>query len=350
MVFGPTAGAALQLQPAVVEAAPATSAVNALLPARPADSARTDMRVVAYYHVGKTGGSSILHWFSRSLRARLFNYYHTQCFYAMPAHSDLFPQFASPNTTKHCARKGFDPLGVRNSSVVLVEYHAATQQEYWRLLRPGPLRDALSVRHRRFVTMVTVRDPVPHMLSYYTMWGHAATREQKRKGLLVAPLAEWLRAEAPGLQTFELLAGRLQPSRAPERGCNASVSALAVERLQSFDLSCNLRWIDACLRRLARALNVTALHDSIRDDLRVRPGQADSLRKGTEARLSAVNNATKHELAALDENISYGAVRRAAACDQRLLDAEAHWASFPSASASASERFEWGQPFSERLL
>ena len=130
---------------------------------------------------------------------------------------------------------------------------------------------------------------------------HAATREQKRKGLLVAPLAEWLRAEAPGLQTFELLAGRLQPSRAPERGCNASVSALAVERLQSFDLSCNLRWIDACLRRLARALNVTALHDSIRDDLRVRPGQADSLRKGTEARLSAVNNATKHELAALDE-------------------------------------------------
>ena len=163
-------------------------------PATP--TARTGTRIVALYHIGKTGGSSFLYsgrW------SKVFNYFHTQCFFAMPAHRLLFPpEYHNLNGTSgyinRCARKGYDPYADYNESRVLVEFHGISQEKFWSLLFKPRVIEGLRMRHRKFLTAVMLRDPVPHIFSSYTMWGWVPSRADRAAGRLVHRLAEVLHA------------------------------------------------------------------------------------------------------------------------------------------------------------
>lgn len=314
-----------------------TGVSHAANTAPPVPVSRTNLRILALYHIGKTGGSSIFYWFQQQLHARVFNYFHTHCFYAMPQHRDLFhPRFSKRELIDHCARKGYNPEAIERSDtqsdLVIVEFHGFSQAEFWRTF-DAPRRTALRARHRSFVTMVMLRDPQPHILSFYTMWGWVPQEVHRRAGLLVTPLAEFLTSgSASGLQTRALL-DALTMEEEHEGNCTF-MSPLAVRRLQSFDVACNLRWMGECMRAVARDLLIDGVERHAARLSTERPGQSRELHTKDAASLMGVARATSMELAKLNTNISYGLVRDAASCDQLLMDAEAQWATPPARGAA----------------
>ena len=143
-------------------------------------------------------------------------------------------------------------------------------------------------------------------VSRFLMWPLTGKGEQLR----VKPFDAYLDSEAMGLQTRQLT--HFGTPAVNQQPCDTE---LAIKRLASFDLACSLRLINVCLEALAseHCLSARAV---------VPPHAAPaSLTRG-----GLMFNASRDEVANKTSTVvSYERMRRAASCDQQLMDREFEW-------------------------
>lgn len=259
------------------------------------------MRTIASYHIMKTGGSTILDYFSRN-GAVVFNYGQTDCFLALQHHSDLFPAFGfAASGLRHCKN-----ITATNDSTVFVEFHSWSVARFWSEL--WPRRGAMAERHAAsggfFATLVLIRDPISHIASSYAMWPPMTNDT-------LVPLATWLTGTAAaGRQTRELTREVYT-----FLGCSTNTTELAIARLRAFTVACNMRWISRCLGLLVA--EITTLNLSLDNH-----GHAQL--PWYKPRSYSTPQA-KVEVAKARATVPLAHWSRAAACDQRLIDREAEW-------------------------
>ena len=273
------------------------------------------MRSILFYHTDKTGGSSIREWFNRHHSWISVNYLHTQCYLALPHHVDLFPDYAfaaRPGKVRDECQKCCLTGRSTNSSTVFVEFHAQSRPRFWNIMH----RQGAALRQRHvssggaLVSLIMVRDPLPHMLSHFLMFPphyHDGPGGAPR----LITYAEFVNSsQASGLQTREITL---------QGGCNTS---LALKRLASFDVACNLRWLEACIDTVGDLIDTSRRLKKYPMRIWLRPG-VDHRNASHHEWLQAQHEDSVRRAAAL---VSYDDVRRAAACDQALMDRESEWA------------------------
>jgi hypothetical protein len=265
---------------------------------------RSKTRIVAHYHIGKAGGSSVMEYFHQ-IGAVTFHYGELNCFMCMPQHRDIFDgQQCEPMCrSKHSRLKA--------DSLVFIEFHSWSRKFFWAEMVPhlAELRE----RHELVLTSVIVREPIDHILSFFAMFNPKSTASASTS----IPLEDYLRSEAShGIQIRELTedSGHSQPMEL--HSCNTS---LAVERLRSFDIACTMRWLSRCSRLICEAVHHhRGMQSCVTRGMggigHVRPRSAGHHRAAPEL-LKASGNGS----------LPYALIRRAAACDQRLLDREQEW-------------------------
>lgn len=257
------------------------------------------MIVIAFYHMDKTGGTSIMQWFVHQ-RAAVFHYGQASCFFSLPQHADLFgrPQHTQDKACREkLSNDGLlDTTNATSNRLVYVELHAHVKYMMWNRLLPKIAQ--LRQRHKIVLSFALVREPVSHMLSHYGMW---APRVANRTTM---PIEEWLNtsSESHGLQTRELAASGWM------RDGTWCDTTTAVERLQLIDVACTTRWMHTCMGRIAAVIGRPYARE---DMVRVAP-------QGSQGR-------ARHELAKVRGQLPYSLLLGAARCDQRLLDQEEVW-------------------------
>ena len=276
--------------------------------------------MVAFYHIAKTGGSSVMSWFADN-RAAVFHYGQWKCFFMLPQHADLFNYKAAP--PEECQQKyEQDAVSISNATsnrLVYVEFHAHTKSLFWDKLIPT--LPQLRQRHEVVVTFTIVREPLAHMISYYRCFAPRLTNKST-----TMPLEEWLRRpEVHGLQTRELTVNRWGANSlsAPEAGTDCNTT-LATQRLQLLDFSCTTRWMNACMEDVAAVVEMPFSS----------AGMPHAEPFGSRGR-------TIHEMEKLysaDGQLPASLVLKAIECDQKLLDQEQTWVHMrrPNGSVPAS--------------
>ena len=111
------------------------------------------MKLIAFYHIPKTGGSSIVQYF-RDAKFTIIRYDRTHCFFTK--HLDLFPSFSADK--RKCA-----PLNKN----VFIEFHFWSSPRFWNVFIPqlSALRTLYNVK-----LLTSLRHPMQHALSFYRMW------------------------------------------------------------------------------------------------------------------------------------------------------------------------------------
>ena len=176
-------------------------------------------RLVAFYHVPKTGGSSVREWLLRNagVRARglptrvngYVRYYEVHCFFCLQLANEVdsagdLAVVCDQRTRRQCASQplnrrpgAFDAArgDWRTAGTVAAEFHGPSGNLFVDTVLPraDSLRRAYAQRNGSCVFATLVRDPISFMFSSYHMWPPRSTPEQ------VVAFPEWV-ATAAGLQ------------------------------------------------------------------------------------------------------------------------------------------------------
>ena len=194
--------------------------------------------------------------------------------------------------------------------LVWAEWHSYTMQRYWTTVRPR--EQLLSERHLasggKYLSLVLLREPMQHIISHFLMW---PLNGLKGDQLAVKPFEVFLRDEAPGLQTRQLTLDGAPGS------CDTE---LAMDRLTAFDLVCSVRLLATCLDVLATEFGLSERHSGTARTDAPHSAPASLTRDG------AMWNASHDEVRKKTSSVvSYEMMRRAASCDQALMDREHEW-------------------------
>jgi hypothetical protein len=275
---------------------------------------------VLYFHIGKTGGGSIVSWLMRhNPRFTLkLDYARSRLFLAL--HADLFPYMHVP-WELNGGKTAVGPKAVWQASSVAVEYHGTyPHAAFWTHVVPAlpALRRRYAAAGGRVVTLTTLRDPVPHIVSWYRQW------PPRRPRKAIAPFVPWL-ANASGLLTRALgfvkgPARIWHTTRVPHFACAAETVALATQRTrETFDLvgdvadvSWTLRSVVDCLGWPRSALPAQTPHvayDGAQRQLTLR--ETSILQSTPQARAGV----------AADADAPRCRLERAARCDRTLYEA-----------------------------
>lgn len=208
---------------------------------------------------------------------------------------------------------GSDPCAIRYKLTAALpplcthaEWHAYSMHRYWTTLWPREqqLRERHLANGGKYLSLVLLREPMQHIVSTFLMW---PLNGLKGNQLGIKPFESYLEHEASGLQTRELTMGLQQAS--------ACDTELAMDRLLSFDLVCSLRLLSTCLEVVASEFALSARRSG---EPRATPS---SLIVG-----GAMWNASHEEVRIKTRSVvTYEQMRRAAACDQSLMDREHEW-------------------------
>ena len=209
---------------AVASTAAASSSTTIVM--KPAlASASPSPSLLVFYHVPKTGGSSVREWLLRNagLRSRglpirlrgLVRYYEARCFMCLQFGTVFScPEAERRQCRRAPARKGrglFDSArdDWRTAGPLAVEFHGPTGWTFIQdvLPRMHAVRELYAARNGSVVLATLLREPVDLLFSSYHMWPprpdpSPSTRAAKGSSELarVTPFPEWLRSGVGGLQ------------------------------------------------------------------------------------------------------------------------------------------------------
>ena len=208
---------------------------------------------VLFFHIEKTGGGSVVHhlmrknpWFSLKLE-----YFRARKFAAL--HEDLFPKEKMAAAAAWRARTDGSMPDWRNTTVAVEFHRREAQTFFWKHIVPAlpALRQRYASVGGRLVTLTTMREPMPMILSWFRQW---PPRLPDRS---VSPLVPWL-PNASGLLTRSLVFDELpakwktwHTTRVPYFPCPAALAEAAQRRLQAtFDLVGDVSNVTWTLRTL----------------------------------------------------------------------------------------------------
>ena len=130
------------------------------------------MRSIALYHIGKTGGTSVMQWLSsvRDEHQRsvfVYRYYQTSCFFTLAHHADIFYSTRDNNGTLVVPTRGdCQHHKIFGGATVFVEFHHYTLDWFWTRLRPqeAKLRQRHLERGGKYLSLVLLREPAQHIV------------------------------------------------------------------------------------------------------------------------------------------------------------------------------------------
>lgn len=209
---------------------------------------------VLFYHIGKTGGGSIVNYLLR--RNPRFNlkldYSRSRLFIGL--HADIFSDsklaaWSLPGGTSAGPRPGWE------HTRVAVQYHDRALGTFWATVEPklNLLRQRYAAMGGKLVVVTTIREPMSHIVSWYRQWpGRLPDRT-------IAPFRDWV-VNASGLITRALTYGPNYGSakiwhatRVPYFACPANVVARAMQRMFStFDVIGDVQDVGWTLRTIVR--------------------------------------------------------------------------------------------------
>ena len=286
--------------------------------------------LLVYYHVPKTGGSSVREWILRNagLRARglparlngLVRYYEARCFVCLQLGERVMTQGCSKHETKQCNEQNFKSIkgsfhsrngDWRTAGPLAIEFHGPSASTFLRDLLPhaSALR-AMYAQHNGTVVFATlVREPVDLLFSSYHMWpprssggdggGSKAGKGRGTRQNAVTPFPAWVRrggGDVPSGSQLQQSVGSLEGLQVAnfvdpacvyvsrEHGqrnrcaCDANTRRRAVAALGQFDVvgitSCLPGFMDELeskMRLSPEALDARALRRAMRGNVSAGP-------------------------------------------------------------------------------
>ena len=211
-------------------------------------------KLFVFYHVPKTGGSTVREWILRNagMRARglptrlrgLVRYYEAKCFVCLQF-SGLLGDACTADERAKCLqappRRGTNGFfdSVRGTWHTLglplaVEFHGPTAETFVRdvLPRVRALRQLYAKLNGSVVLTAVVREPVDLLFSSYHMWPPRPSADR------VTPFPEWVRGGVAGLQGAHFIT----PSCAPVERARGQMNKCACDSrrarhaLRAFDV------------------------------------------------------------------------------------------------------------------
>ena len=241
--------------------------------------ARSPPKALFFYHVPKTGGSTVREWLLRNAGVRsprgaqkrfsgIVRYYEAVCFVCLQFGHLLGPEAGAVCTAgakRKCHAYKLHPNGAFDFNVeegwrgaqVAVEFHGSSDRFFMAhvLPRMSAFQQLYAEHNGTCASAVLVREPVGFLFSNYYMW---PPRPHPTDNSIVSPFPRWL-STAAGLQSgFLTVPFCTNSSRATGQrsfcGCGGSKARQAVSALKRFDIvgltSCMPSFFDAVERRI----------------------------------------------------------------------------------------------------
>ena len=169
-------------------------------------------RLLVFYHVPKTGGSSVREWLLRNAGVRskglptrlhgIVRYYEANCFMCLQ-HAEIAGgcdaatiRKCKSTFTKRPAAFDYTRRDWTSAGSLAVEFHGPTGETFVRdvLPRARELRARYEARNGSVSFATTVREPIDLLFSSYHMW------PPRPSALTMTPFPKWVRAGIGGLQ------------------------------------------------------------------------------------------------------------------------------------------------------